>query len=248
MQTIEINTAQNVVIEYELASLRDRFLSLFIDGAIVIMSYLLLVFLLATVFGDFFDETGFFFFLLIGLLPTILFISYQLISEVLTDGQSIGKKALGIKVVRVDGEQPHLSDYLLRAFFHFADTLLSFGVVGALLISSTGSRQRLGDLTANTTVIRLRYNNQVSLSDILRINTLENYQPQYLGVRRFTEEDMLLIKRILARYSRFRNEAHEAVVQELVEKVARQLELPEAPRDKVGFLKTLIRDYIVLTR
>lgn len=246
MPTIDIRTTQNVTIEYELASLWERMVALIIDVVIVAALDFLLVSLISSAIsgGASSSMMGVFY----GLLPICLFILYQLLSEVLADGRSWGKKIMSLKVVRLDGEEPSLSDYLLRAIFHLVDTLFSVGILGSLLISSTRQRQRLGDMTANTTVIRTKQQLQFGLEDILRINTLSNYEPRYPAVRRFNEQDMLLIKGVIARCSTYNNPAHQKALNDLVERVCRQLELTVIPKDKVNFLKTLIRDYIVLTR
>ena len=107
---------------------------------------------------------------------------------------------MGIRVVRVDGQEPGLSDYLLRAVFHIVDSVFSSGILAAVFISSSSNNQRLGDMTANTTVIRLRHQLQFGLSDILGINSLDNYELTYPQVQQLAEEDMLLIKNMLARY------------------------------------------------
>ena len=244
MQTIEIRTTQNVTIEYELASLRERFFSFFIDGLIVGSFYFVLVMIMSNTLGDILYENP----VLIWLLMVGMFIFYQLFSEILADGQSWGKKAMGIKVVRLDGKEPNLSDYLLRASFHMIDSVVSLGILAALMISSSNKNQRLGDMTANTTVIRIKFNLRFRLEDILKINTLEDYEPTYPEVRQLSEKDMLLIKTIISRYRKHRNNAHQVVVNELVGKLVEQLDIAEPPRDKIAFLKTLIRDYIVLTR
>ncbi len=244
MQTIEIRTTQNVRIEYELASLRERFFSIFIDGLIVGTFYFVLVMILGNAFGDILFENP----ALVSLMLIGMFIFYQLFSEILADGQSWGKKAMGIKVVRLDGKEPNLSDYLLRAVFHIIDSIMSLGIMAALMISSSNKSQRLGDMTANTTVIRIKFNLRFRLEDILKINTLEDYEPTYPEVRQLSEKDMLLIKTIISRYRKYRNKAHQQVINELVENLVHQLDIPETPRDKIAFLKTLIRDYIVLTR
>ena len=197
-----------------------------------------------TTVGDMlFENPGLVSLMLIG-----MFIFYQLLSEILADGQSWGKKAMGIKVVRLDGKEPNLSDYLLRSVFHIIDSIMSLGIMAALMISSSNKNQRLGDMTANTTVIRIKFNLRFRLEDILKINTLEDYEPTYPEVRQLSEKDMLLIKTIISRYRKYRNKAHQKVINELVENLVHQLDLPETPRDKIAFLKTLIRDYIVLTR
>ena len=248
MRTIDIRTTQNVTIEYELASLRERFLAFLIDGLVVAVVCLVISYILANTLEATFSESGLAINALAFLFPIGTFIFYQLLSEVIADGQSLGKRALGIKVVRLDGKEPSLSDFLLRAVFHLVDTISSLGIVAALLVSSSEKSQRLGDLTANTTVIRVKFNPLFRLEDILKIHSLEDYEPSFPQVKKLSEQDMLLIKNIIARYRKYHNPAHQEVVNELVDKLQQQLEITEKPLDKINFLKTLIRDYIVLTR
>jgi uncharacterized RDD family membrane protein YckC len=248
MQTIEIRTTQNVTIEYELASLRERIFAFLVDFVIVMVCYYLLVFIIVNLIASVIFESGLNYYFVYGLLPIFLFIVYSLVFEILNNGKTIGKKTLGIKVVRLDGKEPGLSDYLLRSIFLIVDVVLCFGVVAALLVGSTAKRQRLGDMTAGTTVVRIRSNLQFHLEDILKINSLENYEPHYPQIRQMSERDMLLIKNVLSRYQAHRNKAHAALVHDLVDRMTDLLELPERPANSVEFLKTLIRDYIVLTR
>jgi hypothetical protein len=86
------------------------------------------------------------------------------------------------------------------------------------------------------------------LEDILNISTLENYEPKYLAVRQMSEADMLLIKNLLARYQTWRNPAHIEAIQEATQHICQVLNIPAPRNNQLEFLKTLIRDYIVLTR
>ncbi len=246
MQTIDIKTTQNVTIEYELASLRERVLAFFIDAIIVMAIYLLIILLFMLAFGS--SNTNDTMMIIMGFFPIIGFIGYQLLSEVIADGQSWGKKSLGIKVVRLDGKEPSLTDYLLRAVFHLIDSLFSIGVMAALLISSSTKNQRLGDITANTTVIKIKGGQRFRLEDILKINTMQDYVPEYPAVKQLSEDDMLLVKNVISRYRTFGNVAHAQAIDELTRKMCNLLDIPEVKKDKIGFLKTLIKDYIVLTR
>ena len=210
-RTIDITTSQNVTIEYELASLRERFLAFFIDGLIIFVIMLFISVLVYSTFSDLgFEEQGNMTRIL-AILPLAIFIFYQFLSEVLADGQSLGKKSVGIKVVRLDGERPSITDYLLRAIFHIIDTLFSSGIVGSLLVSSTAQSQRLGDMTANTTVIRIKYRLHFLLEDILKIQTIEDYEPKYPAIKNFNEQEMLLIKNVITRYRQYPNEAHQTL-------------------------------------
>ncbi len=250
MRTIEIRTAQNVSIEYELASLRDRAFAILIDS-LIIMAFIFfvlffIILLLPSVLGGANGELVLVILYLVS--PVTGFILYQFFSEWLANGQSWGKKAVGIQVVRLDGKQPEATDYLLRALFHLVDTLLSSGILAAIVISSSAKAQRLGDLSANTTVIRRRSTQRYRLSDILRIESAEQYQPRYPEVRQLSEQDMLTVKNVLIRFQKYRNSAHWAAVHATAQRIAQVLQVAPPDGNPIEFLKTLLRDYIVLTR
>jgi len=249
MRSIEIRTSQNVVIDYELAGLKDRFLAMFIDLIIieVIVSILLYILLTSISEETLIDEGGNLMRIL-GFVNIIFFLGYHLICEILMEGQSVGKKSVGLKVVRLDGQEANLSDYLARAVFLIVDFILSLGVLGAILIGSSAKGQRLGDMTAHTTVIKIKQDLSFRLDDILKINTLESYTPKYTEVKSLSEKDMLLVKQALNRYRKHPNDAHRKVINALFHKMCDLLGIAGDQKDKVGFLKTLLRDYIVLTR
>lgn len=249
MQTIDLATGQQVNITYELAAVGERILAFIIDLVVVGGGILLLFFLASVAYPSDLDDSSLVFVGVMGFVLIATFILYNFLFELLSHGQSLGKKAMAIQVVRLDGEPPAPADYLLRAILHFVDTLLSGGIIGLLLIGSTRQRQRIGDMTAGTTVIKMRASEQFRLGDILRISTIEDYEPKYLGVRQFSEQDMLLIKNTLARAQTYSNATHQHIVEELAVKVADQLgEQKPSQQTAVEFLRTLIRDYIVLTR
>ena len=248
MRTIDITTTQNVTITYELAGLKERIPAFIIDLLIVWASYLVVVIAMASTpfLEEVLDALGMR--LVVIFLPIALLILYHFLFEVLGGGQSLGKRVIGIKVVRLDGQEPSLIDYLLRAVFLMIDYFFSLGILAAIFISSSAKRQRLGDMTAHTTVIRIKFNTRFNLEDILKINTREDYEPVYPEVRQFSEKDMLFIKSLIARYLRHNNLAHQKAIDELAVQVCSRLQIQDVPKNKIAFLKTLIRDYIVLTR
>lgn len=243
-KTIEITTTQNVTIEYELAPLRERMLAWLLDLLIVIFGYILLYQLLGRILGGSGDDTITFF-----LLPLLIYFLYNTFFEIWNSGQTPGKMATNIKVVRLDGKDPEWSDVILRALMHLVDTLFSAGVVGVLLIKTTGKSQRFGDMAANTSVIRL-FGSQFNyrLEDILSISSLDSYQPVYPQVRRLSERDMIFIKNLLVRLQRYPNSAHAEAMEDLVTHLMPLLDIEQRPLDRPNFLKTLLRDYVVLTR
>ena len=180
------------------------------------------------------------------ILPVFTF--YTLFFEVRLNGQTPGKKILKIKVIKLDGKEPVFYDYFIRWTFRILDVFLSFGIVGILLIVSSEHAQRLGDITSNTTVVRVNNRVSIGLKDILRIDSRLNYQPRYPGIQHFREEDILLIKQTIERQQKYRNAAHNSAVQKLCNIICVKLEIPIIESEQIAFLKTVIKDYIVLTR
>ncbi len=245
MKTIDIRTTQNVTISYELAEFRDRLLAFIIDTIVKSVGLLILWWLFIAVISDI-DSSSAEYFAYIVILPIATF--YTLIFEIWLNGQTPGKKLLKIKVIKLDGKQPGFYDFLIRWTFRIIDIMLSFGVVGTILILSTEHAQRLGDMTSNTTVVRVNSRVNISLNDILRIDTRKNYEPKYPQISHFQESDILLIKQTIERYQKYKNEAHRKAILLLCDKLQNRMQLTEIGPDKIAFLKTLIKDYIVLTR
>jgi uncharacterized RDD family membrane protein YckC len=73
-----------------------------------------------------------------------------------SSGQTLGKRALGIRVARLsDGAQPSGGEVLARTLLRVIDVLPFLYLVGFVVVVVTGRRaQRIGDLAAGTTVVR----------------------------------------------------------------------------------------------
>lgn len=243
MRSIELQTTQNVTINYDLALLRDRILAYLLDLVIIGAAVFILFWIFFAIVSNSGFETEFIF---LFIMPVWTF--YTLVMESLNQGQTIGKMALRIKVVRVDGQQMVFTDYLLRWAFRLIDIWFSGGAIAIVAISSTTKGQRVGDLVSNSTVVKANPSLFVSLRDIMKINTTENYKPQYPMVRHFREQDMLTIKQTIERYLKYQNTAHKEALDLVAESVCEKLEVTPIPSNKVSFLRGVIKDYIVLTR
>lgn len=190
MSALAINTAQNVVIEYEPASVGDRILATLID-ALVVAGYIVGV---AIFFFGVLDlrGKGALALFVIFYLPVFL---YDLICELSMEGQSFGKRRMNIKVIRLDGAQPNLGNYLLRWLFRLIDVTLSMGGIAILTLMINGKGQRLGDLAAGTTVVKLKP--QATLADTIFTPLEENYQPVFPQVSQLSDRDLGIVKEVL---------------------------------------------------
>lgn len=237
MQNIEINTTQNVRITYEVAHLGDRMLAFVIDAAIVggfALSCLIV-----------FSADTFAYYLLA--VPPVAF--YQLISEITLKGQSIGKKALNIQVVKLNGTEAKASDYFFRWIFRALEIPLSFGTLATIFIATSKRGQRLGDLVSETSVIRIKPTRRMQFYEMMRnFQTESSYTPQFPQVKQLTETDMLFVQSVILRQQKHKNKAHEQILNELSTNLRQQLHIDAKELSNQKLLTTLLRDYIVLTR
>ena len=236
MDEIEITTTQNITIHYELASAWERAIACIIDAVILSVSSLIVYGISSAIFSGSSEIL-----IYLTLLPIIVL--YSLCFELFNNGQSIGKMALKLRVIRIDGEKTSFSDYLMRWMFRLFDIYGSLGSVAFLGVISSTNNQRTGDLLANTVVVSLRKDNRMKLE----LNSQEKYKPVYPQVLRFEEETMLIVKEVLKKQIKYPNVAHNKALELLVDKISVELEV-KPPKNKVEFLKTLLKDYILLTR
>ena len=91
--------------------------------------------------------------LLVDQFLSIIWLIYKISMEA-TLGASLGKMALGLRVVKMDGSPIGWKESIIRNLLLFIDEGLI--VVGAIFIWSSPQRQRLGDRAAGTIVVRRR--------------------------------------------------------------------------------------------
>jgi hypothetical protein len=128
------------------------------------------------------------------------------------------------------------------------DIYVTMGALAGMMINATEKEQRLGDLLAGCIVVKKRKTAGISLEAIEELEHGEEYVPKYPQVVNLKEEDVLLIKNTVLRYQRYNNKAHQEGVAILVRRIKELLGIEEEPKNYPLFLKTCIKDYIILTR
>jgi uncharacterized RDD family membrane protein YckC len=230
MESVRIETAHNVALQMEVATIVDRGLAVLIDW-LVLAGWSIAV-------GQLFNALDL---AMPDWLGVVLFAIpwtfYHLLCEVLMDGQSIGKRARNIKVVRLDGAQPGIGNYLLRWVLRLVDTLF---FLGAVVILFNGKGQRIGDLAAGTTVISLK--RRFSMADTLGMDLPADHRVTFPDADRLTDLQARLIKDVLANGSAARAAALEKLVLRFRPDHPQAQDLPPE-----AFLRTLLLDHLFLT-
>ena len=245
MKKVDIITSHNISIDYEAASVASRGIALFLDMLVLLVYFWIVIFVAASFGVNTRDANVMWIILFILLLPAMC---YSVLFEYLLKGQTVGKLAMGIRVVKLNGENAKINDYTMRWAFKIVDFWFSAGSIAAMFIATTEKGQRIGDILAQTAVVRNKPQQVYSIRDILNIKDRSKHEPTYLGVSKFTDEDMILIKNAINRVKKYPNEPHKQLIRDLAARAAEELKLEEVPEKKLSFLKTLLQDYIVLTR
>jgi uncharacterized RDD family membrane protein YckC len=230
--SIDITTSQNVVINYQIANLGDRMLASLLD-IIVIFGYSILIWLVA--FGAMRVSSHFLWVYIVLFIPIVF---YSLLFEIAMQGQTPGKRWRQIKVVKMDGGQAGIGAYLIRWLFRIIEIDLFYGVIAMLTIALSEKRQRIGDMLAQTVVINVQ--DRVSLKDTLYEKTETNYMVQYPEVRKLSEEDIELIKKVMNTPEYFNNFE---MVLNLTHKIQVKMGIAERTQGPQHFLKVVTRDY-----
>ena len=266
---VSIATPFNIDLEFATAPFSRRVLAWLIDAAVQLVYWAAFSFLIESRLPD--NESIRLIVLTFALtLPVLL---YHFLMEVFFQGQSIGKKLLGIRVVNVMGNPASISQYLIRLLFrsYIVVPLLS-SVVVALLYDLTAVRweliaaiwvltfglaslcmflyfvmskysQRIGDRLANTLVIEDNSKADFHKTIYLEIAD-ENYQVRYPEVMNISDRDINGIRNLLD-VKRITKE-HEAYMQRIADRITELLGI-QTDQEPYDFLAQLLRDYNYLT-
>jgi len=242
MPTIRVHTTQNVTIEYEAASLGTRIVAAILDNLLLIAWVGVIMGLTFWILGDSLANSPVVIWLL-DLVVGVPYVFYNLACEVLLNGQSLGKKAMNLRVVRLDGTAPRLGDYFLRWLLRIVDTSLpGLGpLVGIIVIAAGGKGQRLGDMAAGTTVISLKPRSG-SLQQLATPLMPEGYQPVFPQAADLTDHDAALLRQLLNRSLQHDNYV---LLNETANKIKNLLHVESNLSDEV-FLRTVLRDHTYL--
>ncbi len=150
-------TPERVPLTLPLAGLGERALAYVVDLGVLVLVLVATTFIYNT-WGDFQQDVadlsmggG----LLLGLTVFAVAVSYDTLFELLSDGRTPGKRALGLRVVTEQGKAPDVATALLRNVLRLIDFFPIFYATGTVVVFATGTR-RIGDLVAGTFVVTER--------------------------------------------------------------------------------------------
>lgn len=171
--TLQIRTPEGIVFSHQLAGPVIRFVAWAVDlmcimALVTVLSYaIVLVHLVSPGFGAALSAIGYF----------ILSVGYGIACEWMWRGQTVGKRLMRLRVVDAEGMRLQFNQIVTRNLLRFVDSLPAPYFVGGIVCWFGAKCQRLGDIAANTMVIRIPRVLEPDLDQLLvgKFNSLRQY-------------------------------------------------------------------------
>lgn len=253
---LNIDTPENVVFGYEVVGIGSRFLAALIDTTIialllltanVILVYVLLGGLNNLSMGNSFIVA------LLSLISFAFFWGYYIFFEMRWNGSSPGKRQVGIRVIRADGTPITLAESVIRNLVRLVDFLPGAYGLGLVTMFIDGKARRLGDLAANTLVVREQ--TAVSLESLGKAATSADpvisrapgsaeREAAKWPVDKLTEADIQLAESLLQRYNDLPNGF--TLANQILNRLVERMELPSnpvRPSEAIYAIKRIVQIY-----
>ncbi|NAS32887.1 RDD family protein [Flavobacteriaceae bacterium R38] len=242
MSELQINTTQNVKISFTAAGVGERLIAFLIDATIKWGYIFITNFILGLIgIGGFFDEMDGWSFVALKIIIGAPAMFYTVVLESFLGGQTLGKKIMKIRVVKIDGYQASFADYLVRWFFRIVDVY--FFALGFFVIVFNKRNQRIGDMATGTAVILLK--DKVKISHTILENISDNYIPSYPNVIRLSDNDARIIKET---FMVAKKTSDHATLLKLKSKIEEVTGTKSTERDTHSYINKILKDYNYYTQ
>lgn len=223
---LRITTTEGIAFTHRLAGPVTRFCAWAIDFA-VILTILILLSIATAAVGM--VSAG------LGMSLTIftyfaVSIGYGIVTEWFWRGQTLGKRVLGLRVLDVQGLSIHFSQIVLRNLFRFLDSIPVFYLVGGIALLCNRHNQRLGDLAANTVVVRLQRTTEPNLDELLpgKFNSFRAYPHLEARLRQQVSPELAaILVQALVRRDELEDAARVALFRETAQLLRELVSFPE---------------------
>ncbi len=231
---LEVETPENVTLGLDLAGLGSRALAALIDMAI--LGAWSLVVVLASSALTIFGNAGPMAAAVTLMVLSLSFGAYFVLFEGLRNGQTPGKRLVGVRVVRETGHPITMGAAVMRNVLRLADVLPPpVYLVGGTLVALHPKGQRLGDMAAGTVVVRDRP--QEATGAI--VTSTEGTQQLALEAPELEDAEYHLLRRFHQRLPSLDDRVRQRVTHQLTARLAGRYPIRDS--DDFTFLAELYR-------
>ncbi len=227
---LSVETPEQISLNFQKAGIGSRFFAALIDTSLLLLIVFIgsyvnerLISELGSVFGNWLAAIG-------GIVVFALFWGYYMAFEIITNGQSPGKRLLGLRVMKTGGYPISFADSAIRNLVRVVDFLPFFYCIGLIAMLINGNWQRLGDLAAGTLVVKTA-RKKLTLTDAgtkdvatdINISPKEFLYVEWIQTDLITDTELSIIREYLSRRSALsvtrKIELAETIASPIVEKM-----------------------------
>ena len=205
-EQLSVETPEQIDINFQKAGIGSRFYAALLDTLLLVLiiiigSYVNSKFIseLGDILGNWLRAVG-------GIVVFALFWGYYMVFEITTNGQSPGKLALGLRVIKEGGYPISFADSAIRNLVRVVDFLPFCYGAGLFVMLINKNWQRLGDLAAGTLVVKTSrkrreftgVNSKVSTPPV-NISPQELLYTDWIKPELVTESELGMIREYLSR-------------------------------------------------
>lgn len=230
---LTIETPEQTSLEFAVAGIGSRFLAILIDVLIqsaVGLAGGLLFILLASGLAMVGSQVALWISALVVISYFLLYFGYYILFEVIWNGQTPGKRKVGIRVIKDDGRPLTTAESIGRNLMRIVDWLPFFYGVGIICAFFSKGNKRLGDMVVGSLVVR-----EASLADLKPLLHTAPAQDSRLpkgsgplGADKLTPQEFSLIESFLSRRSSLDYALRRRMADEVLARVKSRINMPEA--------------------
>ena len=215
-EMLNIDTPENVAFGYNVAGIGSRFLAALADTTIIVLLQLIVIGASAFALNaaKLMDSLGGWASAIFSLLAFLLFWGYYIFFEMLWNGQSPGKRWVGLRVIRTDGRPVTLAESIIRNLVRLID-FMPFGYgIGVVSMFINDQARRLGDLAAGSLVVH--DGGEISIQSIASQRPIAipidlPWLNPDLPLERLQQQDIQMLEDFLSRRSELANASFLAI-------------------------------------
>lgn len=219
-------TGEAVALELRVARLPSRTVALLLDLCVQ-LPLLIVVLVLAGLVGSQVDPA-----LGTALLLTavvLVIVGYPALVETVSHGRSLGKLAMGLRVVREDGGPARFRHALVRALFLVPELWLTSGALGLVASLFSAQGKRLGDQFAGTLVVNERVTRAAALPTQIQVPPALAPWAATLDLSHLPDAVAGQVHQLLGRWSQLAPDARERLAATLAAEVSARVTPPPPP-------------------
>ena len=238
MLTVKLDTGFNIEVDFSISPVYRRLFAYCIDAIVLYLYWRFSGSLQESITGKIYNELDWH--NVIRALPVLVY--YPLL-EILTNGQTVGKKIMGIRVITLEGGKASISQYLLRWMFRTADfpIWIFFAIFNGALpwYSSVLAFSGIACAIISDKSQRIFTRSKASWQDTVFTEIEADYKPRYPQVMQMSDKDLNSLKMIIGSVKKSNNYD---LAFRIAERIKSKLNM-QADQDALDFLETMLKDY-----